>query len=603
MTTEAQHPDHLQPGHSVGPWRIVEVLGRGGSSRVFKVERDGQPYSMKMALLPLTQSTEELTEEQYVEETSVYRRLAREAATLFTYSSHPNLLRVYAVDFWPHPTKGYPFIITDFIDGETWHQRRWRKPPHAIEVVNIFSSVVRTVGVLHARGVLHRDLKAENILIRRKDGRPFVIDFGTARIPGALTKTLGLPEGVLHLVPPELLAYTRTEAWKRGEPFQGGVPVDLYALGVLLYQALTDRHPFDPELPDKELLAAIAAVPPAAPHLLNPLVPRSLSDIAMKLLEKRPEDRYPNTEALLEALEQAIEKQRKSPAWKVPLTAPDSPAEALSKQTEQEQVAQPQQAAPAGEAAPPPEDTRPPEGAREDAPAQERRTWRVGRLALVGLLLLAGLLLASWLVRSTLAPPHMPESIASGSPEKGSAPVPPLTTPQDSTPSNRSRFGVLTVWLCTAAGLGCPAAQVRPEPEDCPAEARHNMFEVLKLNEGMELQAIVDIHQPGGPWEDGTYRDGPIVGRVVQRDWSPPELPGGTLLYGRLWTGPGIQNRNGEEAVLGRYTEALLPDGRRLPVCIVLGGPEGRWHKLPGSEPGAVRLELELPVAAVWRWP
>jgi serine/threonine-protein kinase len=129
------------------------------------------------------------------------------------------------------------------------------------------------------------------------------------------------------------------------------------------------------------------------------------------------------------------------------------------------------------------------------------------------------------------------------------------------------------------------------------------MLKVLNLNEGMELQALVDINQPGDPNQEGTYRDGPIVGRVVQRDWSPPELPGGTVLYGTLWTGPGIQNREGEEAVLGRYTEALLPDGRKLPVCIVLGGPEGRWRKLPGSKPGAVRLPRELPVAAVWRWP
>lgn len=88
---------------------------------------------------------------------------------------------------------------------------------------------------------------------------------------------------------------------------------------------------------------------------------------------------------------------------------------------------------------------------------------------------------------------------------------------------------------------------------------------------------------------------------MVQRDWSSPELPGGTLLYWRLWTGPGIQTREGEEAVLGRYTEALLPDGRKLPVCIVLGGPEGRWRKLPGSTPGAVRLPQKLPVSAVWR--
>ncbi|OJH34165.1 serine/threonine protein kinase [Cystobacter ferrugineus] len=381
MATEALHPDHLQPGHTVGPWHIVQVLGHGGSSHVFKVERDGHLYSMKMGLRPLSDSQEALKEEEYVEERSAYRRLAREAAALFTYSSHPNLLRVYAVDFWPNPSQGYPFLITDFIDGDNWHQWRWRKPPHAARLVDTFSDVVRTVDALHRRGVYHRDLKAENLLIRRTDGRPFLIDFGTVRLPGALTKTMGLPEGVLHLVPPELLAYTRTEAWKWGQPFQGGVAADLYALGILLYQGLSDLHPFDPKLPDKELLAAIATVPPKAPHLLNPLAPRSLSDIAMKLLEKRPEDRYSSTEALLQALESATEQEAKSPAWRVPLFAAEgSPSEATPKEEESQAEA------------------------RQEAPAVSRGPRRAKWfMVLLACLTVFGLVL--WLARSTLAPP------------------------------------------------------------------------------------------------------------------------------------------------------------------------------------------------------
>src|SRR5690349_5229192 len=111
MTTHALHPDQLKPGDTVGPWLITQVLGRGGSSRVFKVERDGQPYSMKVALRPLSDSRAHLFEDkypeaEYVEDKNTYRRLAREAAALFTYSSHPNLLRVYGVDFWPSPSTG-----------------------------------------------------------------------------------------------------------------------------------------------------------------------------------------------------------------------------------------------------------------------------------------------------------------------------------------------------------------------------------------------------------------------------------------------------------------------------------------------------------------
>jgi serine/threonine-protein kinase len=589
MSMEALHPDHLQPGHVVGPWHIVQVLGRGGSSRVFKVERDGHPYSMKMALLPLNQSTEELTEEQYVEETSAYRRLAREAAALFTYSSHPNLLRVYAVDFWPNPTQGYPFLVTDFVDGDDWHRWRWRKPLHAVGLADTFSSVVRTVGVLHARGVYHRDLKAENILIRRQDGRPFLIDFGTVRLPGALTKTLGLPEGVLHLVPPELLAYTRTEAWKRGEPFHGGVPADLYALGVLLYQGLTDLHPFNPELPDKELLAAIASVPPTAPHVLNPLAPRALSDITLKLLEKRPEDRYPDAEAVLQALEEAVEKVRTSPAWKVPLFAvEDSPAEPLP----QEVAAQPTQLPPAAREAPQEEEHQ--EASKQEEPAAPGGPMRT-RWPLVVLAGLTVLGLALWLVHSTLAPP--PEALLPGSgPEKGS---PPVSTPSRSTPSS-----FLAAWLCAVAGIGCPAAQVKPPaPSDCPKEATEAMFQELKIRTASRLQAVVDINQPGDMSEEGVYADGPVIGRLTVGDGNMPE---GTLLHGRLWTGPGIYDleTNVERAaVMGHYTLAVLPDGRKLPVCIVLGNPDGRVPKREGSKEGAAVLNREVPVSAVWRWP
>jgi serine/threonine-protein kinase len=591
--TDPLHPEHLQPGQAVGPWHIVQVLGLGGSSRVFKVERDGHPYTLKMALRPLSSAQEELSEEEYAEEKSAYRKLAREAAALFTYSSHPNLLRVYAVDFWPDPTKGYPFLVTDFVDGDDWHRWRWRKPPHTIRLVDTFSSVVRTVGTLHARGVYHRDLKAENLLIRREDGRPFLIDFGTVRLPGTLTKTMGIPEGVLHLLPPELLAYTRTEALKRGEPFQGGAAADLYALGVLLYQGLTDLHPFDPELPDKELLTAIASVPPTAPHLLNPLAPRSLSDIAMKLLEKKPEDRYPSAEALLHALETAAERERQSPAWKVPLFSAE---ERLSEPAPEEVVvpsAPPlEPAREAQEQAPPPQDESTQAEEKQEAPAAPGRPRRA-KWSLVLLASLTVLGLALWLVHSTLAPP--PEALPPGS-AKGS---PLVSTAPRSTP-----LSLLTAWLCAVAGLGCPAAQVRPPaPEDCSKEATEAMFQELKIREGSDLRAVVDINQLGDMSEVGVYQDGAVIGRLTVGDGSLPE---GTLLHGRLWTGPGIYDTEMNEpqaAVMGRYTLAVLPDGRKRPVCIVLGNPDGRVPMREGSKAGAAVLNRELPVSAVWRWP
>jgi len=596
MTTPASHPEQLQPGDRVGSWQITQVLGQGGSARVFKVERDGLSYAMKMALRPLRHSWVDLSEEERSEARHTARRLTREAATLFTYASHPNLLRVHAVDFWPSPTLGYSFLITDFIDGDNWHQWRWRRSYHATQLVETYLGVVRTVSALHERGVHHRDLKADNILIRRADGRPFLIDFGAARLPGTLTKTLGLPEGVLHLVPPELLAYTRSEVWKRGIPFQGGAAADLYALGVLLYQALTNLHPFDPELPDEELLAAISSTPPTPPYLLNPLAPRSLSDIAMRLLEKQPEARYSSTEELVKALEDAADQGRASLAWRLPLFPIEDESSALPPHTGDEKTTpvsgEPMALNPTREGPPPSLEgpARPESSGAGIQPPRRRRA-----ALLLGFLALSVLGLALWGVCSTLGPPPEASPLGPDRSAKGKPPV--------STGSRSSSFQFLSIGLC-AAGLGCPAAQVKPpEATGCPTEAIKAMYQDLEINEFSLLDALIDINQPGVLSDEGRYRDGPVLSRIERGDG---KLPVGTMIHGHFWTGPDIEETwNGKQlpAVMGRYTLAVLPDGRKYPVCIVLGDRDGRIVMEEGSKPGAYILGRTVPVSVVWYWP
>jgi serine/threonine-protein kinase len=100
-------------------------------------------------------------------------------------------------------------------------------------------------------------------------------------------------------------------------------------------------------------------------------------------------------------------------------------------------------------------------------------------------------------------------------------------------------------------------------------------------------RVVIDINQPGTNQQEGIYHRGPITSRVVKYSWTGP-VPDGTLLYGQLWT-EGL-TKEGQEAVLGRYTEALLPDGRRVPVCFVLGDLTGLTIKNPGSKPGEARL-------------
>jgi serine/threonine-protein kinase len=581
----------------VGTFRILEVLGAGGFGRVFKAERDGHLYALKMALRPASA-------EQPAEDEDVDGRLAREAAFLASRRHNPHLLPVLAMDFWPH-ARGYRYLVTPYVEADTFTEWCGKARPSAARLVDVFSELVRAVADLHQHGVHHRDLKGDNILVSREEARPLLIDFGGAHLPGVSTLTVGLPPGALHMLPPEALAFLRSEVWKEGVRFTGGMAADLYALGHLLYEALTDCHPFDPKLSPDELVAAIETVVPRAPHYINPRVPRVLSDIAMRLLSKRPEERYESAEALWRALWEAAKAGRKSRAWKVPVgLPPEGPApvtreEAQERRAQQEEVTHRAKEAGGAQARAAKElealldlveQLQPP--ATEPAQAAGRRWWPWFVAAGAGLVLLV---LALWLASPATLPPT-PTS------EKGSTPVPTDTSQPPLSTQGTSRSGParLIALLCAFTSAGCPGAQVKGPPYgDCPREATRVMWKELGVNPGSPLHAIVDIQQPGDQSQLGTYRDGPLEGRITVGEGGLPE---GTVLRGQIWTGPGFFEYE-REAVVIRYTEARLPDGRTLPVCIVLGGPVGRVPKAPGSKPGVVKLPRALPANAVERWP
>lgn len=597
--TDAFHPDHLKPGDMVGSWRIVESLGSGNFGHVFKVERDGAFFTLKMAVRPAPELPQE-TAEKTLEARQVDGRLRHEGAILMANASLPGLPHLRAMDRWPHPTRGYLYIVTDFVLGEPFHEWRERIRPTVAQFVDVFIAVVRVVAGLHAHGVLIRDFKSDHVIVAPEDRQPVVVDMGSAYLPGGSTLTVGLAPGTPHVLPPECITFIREDSWKQGKRFEADVTGDLYQLGVFLYEALTDCWPFDPRMTKDELLVAIENTIPRAPHRLNPKIPESLSRIALKLLEKQPADRYESAEALLQALWEAA-KERSTRAWKVPVGLPgEEPAPVTQDEVEERRLQKLEAERRAQEA----KKQRAEELSKEEAfeelaatiqemgaeltaaqekAARRRKRWR--RIALVaGPLLLGLVLFAAWRVWLTPAPTSTAAS------EKGSSLV--------STLSNSRPIRTVAAWLCTTFSIGCTAAQVRPLPEDCPQETVRSMEEMGLTNR--DYRVVIDINQPGTSQQEGTYRSGPIVSKVVKYSWTGP-LPEGTLLYGQLWA-EGLK-KSGEEAVLGRYTEALLPDGRRVPVCVVLGDQTGLTIKNPGSEPGEARLPREWSAMAVRYWP
>jgi serine/threonine-protein kinase len=567
MTTEAFHPDHLRPGHMVGAYRIVEPLGSGNFGRVFKAERDGNLFTLKMAVRPAPELPQQ-TPEKALEEREVDARMSHEGAILMANTSHPGLPHLRAVDRWPHSTRGYLYLVMDYLPGEPFHTWRKRTRPTAAQLVDLFIEVVRVVGLLHSRGILIRDFKAEHVIVGLEDNRPMLVDLGSAWFPGGSILTVGLAPGTPHALPPECIAFIREGAWKQGARFEASAAGDLYQLGVFMYEALTECWPFDPRLTQEELLVAIETAIPRAPHRMNPEVPEALSHIALRLLEKRPEERYESAEALLQALWDAAKERSKKP-WKVPLRLPpEGPAPVTQDEVEERRLQKQEAERRAQE---PREEQLSREQeleqqlsfltqaiedqvlATEEKAARRKKGWRRIPLAVSPLVLGLALFIAwwVWLAPATMSPAEF---------EKGN--------PLVSTLSNSRPVRAIAASLCATLAVGCPAAQVRPLPADCPRETLQSMDKLGLLPLGAEMReylALVDINNPGDPGQQGIS---PPPGKLVSRLLEGP-LPAGALLYGQVWT-EGL-TKGGREAVYGRYTEVLLPDGRRLPVCMVLG--------------------------------
>ncbi|MBZ4334444.1 serine/threonine-protein kinase [Corallococcus sp. AS-1-12] len=598
------HPDQLEVGHHVGPWRIVGTLGAGGFGRVFKVERSGNVYALKLALRPANQHASD--------EEDVNGRLAREVAALLACAPHPNLPRVHAVDRWPEPPDGYLFHVTDFVDGETFHEWRWRVKPSAAHLLTVYTEVVRVVADLHRRGVHHRDLKSDNLLIRRLDERPILIDLGTARIPGASTLTVGVAPASPHLLPPECVTFLREGSWKSGANFDAGIPGDLYALGALLYESLTDGYAFDPRLPYERLLPAIETVVPRAPKDINPKVPSSLSDIAMRLLSKRPEDRYSGTETLLQALWDAA-KDKRHADWKVSLDVPAAPDEAGLDRGVVSLSQFP------GSAPPPtaqPRESAPWEPSLPAQAVEPKRRRRNGAVLALGALLLGFLIFG--LARLTparpppvVAPvsekgspsvtptPSLPDAAVlavASSPDAGVSaavePTPPVSTAvaPPSVKPLRADGGVMrkiagaAVAACVGASCaGGSANAPRDRSEPCPAGAKEAMLELrsghmawdglwLKESQRFELE----------------IREGPIQGIVHNAAARRGALPIGTVVKGRAVFDPLITRL--------LFTQAILPDGRVFPICM-------EYFDVDGTQIGhAVNSQGYSPDTPTTRW-
>ncbi|MGE0710082.1 MAG: protein kinase [Planctomycetota bacterium] len=273
------------------PLEVLERIGAGGMGEVYRA-RDAQGRALALKLLLRGQGEGDPTVRR--------RRFEREAAALERVQ-HPNVVGVVARGDSPRG----PWLAMPFLEGEPLEAKLPLPIPAALELALQLGAGLRAA---HAVGVLHRDLKPDNVVVCR-DGRYVLVDFGLTKDvegqgqSGTLTRT-GMLQGTPGYWAPEQAA---------GEGRRVSVETDVYGYGATLYAALTGVPPADGQTL-LELLVATQERPPRAPRELRPEVPAWLEAFVLRCLEKSPSARYPSMEAALEALHAGIAGQ--APTWR-----------------------------------------------------------------------------------------------------------------------------------------------------------------------------------------------------------------------------------------------------------------------------------------------
>ncbi|RMG13803.1 MAG: hypothetical protein D6731_11490 [Planctomycetota bacterium] len=264
-----------RPGDLLGEFRILRLVGQGAMGKVYEARQESLQRRVALKILP--------AQEQDGDPQAVRRfyREARAAARL----RHPNIVPVYGFGV----ERGVYFYAMEFVQGRSLHELV--HDPHEPlrderSVAKYVLQVALALDVAHEEGVIHRDVKPANILVR-PDGQAAITDFGLSRLERSRSIT---QEGALMGTP----VYMAPEQ-ARGERVDKRI--DVYALGVCLYEGLTGSIPF-PQTTLRELLVAITTAPPTPPRQLRPDLSPDLEAITLKALAKDPEERYASAKEL-----------------------------------------------------------------------------------------------------------------------------------------------------------------------------------------------------------------------------------------------------------------------------------------------------------------
>lgn len=601
----------LPPGAMIDGYKVIKALGDGGFAFVYLVEKDGKLYALKLARHRDASGDDKRT----------HARTLRELGILLLFLGHPNIVQPCGYGYLPDKASGNVYLVLDYVDGWTLAEWMERKHPTVHEVLSVFVKIAGALVHMHSRGVLHRDLKLANVLIRKSDGEPIIIDLGGASHAQAVDLTEeGLPPGTDRFRAPEQFKFLREHKEEHRARYAFQVSDEIFAYGVMLYDLLTDPRPTEDR--PREPLNHNRRTPEPA-HKLNPRVPVAVSDWVQSLLARDPSKRPVDTESLRrEAVELAAGT---STAYLEPVHLP----------SEQRQPA-------------------PSEAGESAAPEKtQKRSWAALR-ALAGRLhartvLAGGGLVAAGLAAAlalslspgeeptpapapslsvapvplTAGPMALLESAAAMSPpaparavDRGPA-VPADTQKEGSTVTTQkpeapkqarppraekqppSASVCRTLAFFAAVAAGCTGAPIRPEPFECPERTQRVMLEQgweagyrfgVALDDRFDRDSDEVIFRPGAE----------VVALVPDTGISREQrqkVPPGTKLWGRVYVDPQDKTakRRGEPAaLLVKYERAKLPGKDEFPVCIVARSAKAYTMDKDGATTAANSGEAEV---------
>ncbi|MBL0213514.1 MAG: protein kinase [Myxococcales bacterium] len=265
----------------LGQYELVDVLGQGGMSVVFKGKHKLTDQEVALKILPPELAAHSQVKGRFLEE-------AKALAAL----DHPNIVHLYNFG----EEKGYFVLAMQFVQGRTWERiilenkrMDWKAS------CKIAVDVLRALEYAHGRGVIHRDMKPSNVLVRAHDAMATVMDFGIAKMTTStkLTAT-GQTMGTVRYMSPEQV---------RGQEVD--LRTDLYSLGATLYESLTGDTPFDGST-HFEIMTKHLSEAPKPPSSLGIELPEIVEQALMRSLAKKPDDRFENAREMRKVLEAAL---------------------------------------------------------------------------------------------------------------------------------------------------------------------------------------------------------------------------------------------------------------------------------------------------------